>query len=294
MFSSAAPWHGRRGTLILILVLASLVGGCSPDAFLVADEDRERNFLRAREAERLGDYKGAAEFYELAIEKNPRSAAVHLGYASLCEGALKRHADAVYHYQRYLKLRGGDPRDAKAESIRRRITNCTEQLATSVPLVIRSETIARDLAAVRNENRQLRLQVTNLTAGLGYWSNEWSRASVMLQQAMAGGAGGGGVGGGVGVRGAAGERAGGGERLADRGSARLSGGARSALGDRSRMVPVPQGSGVAGRTHRVVRGETMQSVGRRYGVSAESLMRANPHVRPRTMPVGTLLRIPER
>lgn len=273
------------------MFVAALGGGCSPDAFLVADDDRERNFQRARESERLGDYEGAAEFYERAIEKNPRSAAVHLGYASLCEGSLRRHADAVYHYQRYLKLRDGDPKDAKAESIRRRITNCTEQLATSVPLVIRSETIARDLAAVRGENRILRSQVTNLVAGLSHWSNEWSRASLQLQQALASG--------GVGAPEVGSARGTGGstspgtvERSASGRSP--TGVGRSVRGTTPGFRGIPSRGAVSFRTHRVGPGETLEGVARRYGIPSSSLMRANPSVRPRTMPVGTILRIPDR
>src|SRR4030095_15451490 len=135
--------------------------------------------LRARDAERLGDFPGAAEFYERALEKNPRSIQVHLVYASLCEGPLERYADAVYHYQRYLRLRPDDPR---ADDIRRRITNCTERLATTVPLVIRSETIARDLEAVRRENLSLKRQVTNLVASVHGWSNQWRSANQLLEQ----------------------------------------------------------------------------------------------------------------
>lgn len=285
MSFDAAPWLGR--CVLLLLMLAGLLGGgCSPDAFLVADEDRERNFQRAREAERLGDYEGAADFYERAIEANPRAAAVHLGYASLCEGSLRRHADAVYHYQRYLKLRTGDPKDPKAEAIRRRITNCTEQLATSVPLVIRSETIARDLAAMRGENLVLRGQVTQLMASVTHWSNEWSRASLLLQQAVASGSAAGAGGGWVSTP----------NRSAP--SVDRSGVGRGSAGsnpDRSRApVAVQNRGGGTYRTHRVRPGETMEAVGRRYGISGAAVQRANPKVRPRTMPVGTVLRIPDR
>jgi len=285
----AAPWLGR--CVLLLLILAGLFGGgCSPDTFLAADEDRERNFQRAREAERLGDYEGAAEFYERAIEKNPRAAAVHLGYASLCEGSLRRHADAVYHYQRYLKLRTGDPKDPKAEDIRRRITNCTEQLATSVPLVIRSETIARDLAAVRGENLVLRGQVTQLIAGVAHWSNEWQRTSLLLQQAMSAGSG---SGGGVGV----GTGSGGTTRLGgsgtDRGMTSLSRGATNAARAQRSLSGAIRFS-PTNRIHRVQAGETLERVARRYGTTAAAIQRANPQVRPKRMPVGTVLRIPDR
>jgi LysM repeat protein len=292
MSFDAAPWLGRCALLLLMLV-GILGGGCSPDAFLTPDEDRERNFQRAREAERLGDYEGAADFYERAIEKNPRSAAVHLGYASLCEGPLRRHADAVYHYQRYLKMRAGDPKDPKAETIRQRITNCTEQLAMSVPLVIRSETIARDLAAVRGENLVLRGQVTQLHSGVAHWSNEWSRTSLLLQQArVAGLAGGGNTGGGTPTPGRATTAP---ERSKPLRSNSFTQGRPVTLTDRSTRpgttLPRPVSSY---RTHRVGPGETMERVARRYGITAAALQSANPKVRPRTMPVGTILRIPDR
>ena len=287
----AAPWLGR--CVLLLLILAGLFGGgCSPDTFLAADEDRERNFQRAREAERLGDYEGAAEFYERAIEKNPRAAAVHLGYASLCEGSLRRHADAVYHYQRYLRLRTGDPKDPKAEDIRRRITNCTEQLATSVPLVIRSETIARDLAAVRGENLVLRGQVTQLIAGVAHWSNEWQRTSQLLQQAMSGGSGsGGGLGTGTGTGSGGMTRWGG--AAPDRGVTSPSRGVTNMAKALRGLTGATRG-GPTFRVHRVQAGETLERVARRYGTTAAAIQRANPQVRPRHMPVGTVLRIPDR
>lgn len=299
MLIDAAPWRGGRALLLVILATA-LWGGCSPDDFLVADEDRERNFQRARDAERLGDFEAASEYYERALEKNSRAPTVHLGYASLCEGQLRRYADAVYHYQRYLRLR---PEDPKAEDIRRRITNCTERLATSVPLVVRSETIARDLAAVRTENLGLRAQLTNLFIFSIQASNEVRRLSVALAQsqaqlqahaqalaqaqAQAAGAGqtlgGGVVGGGLGAGGGLSSSSG----SAGAGVARGAG-SRSPAATRS----VEPATGV--RTHRVRSGETMDRIARQYGVTLSALQRANPRIDARYMRSGMDLKIPPR
>lgn len=291
MLMNAAPWRGGRALLLVLLAMA-LWGGCSPDDFLVADEDRERNFQRARDAERLGDFEAASEYYERALEKNSRAPAVHLGYASLCEGRLRRYADAVYHYQRYLRLR---PQDPKADDIRRRITSCTERLATSVPLVVRSETIARDLAAVRNENLSLRAQLTNLVITTVQASNEIQRLSVALWQAQAqmqalvaaqsqsqsqspgAGAGPGGTLGGAGGGG--------------RGSGGVSGaGAYRPGGSR----PSEVSSTAVVRYHRVRAGETMDRIARQYGVTLSALQRSNPRIEPRTMKAGIDLKIPAR
>lgn len=297
MLIDAAPWRGGRALLLVILATA-LWGGCSPDDFLVADEDRERNFQRARDAERLGDFEAASEYYERALEKNSRAPTVHLGYASLCEGQLRRYADAVYHYQRYLRLR---PEDPKADDIRRRIISCTERLATSVPLVVRSETIARDLAAVRNENLGLRAQLTNYFIFSIQASNEVRRLTIALAQSqaqlqaqaqwLAQGSGAGQVPGGLG--GAPGVGAGVGGGLS--GSSGYTGGG-VARGSVSRAAAVPRSrepaTGV--RTHRVRSGETMDRISRQYGITLSALQRANPRVDARYMRSGMDLKIPPR
>lgn len=293
MLTDAANGRGGRALpmlLLLGLLLAGLGGGCSPDAFLVADEDRDRNLQRARDAERLGDFAMAAEHYERALDKNPGTPAVHLGYAKLSEARLKRYADAVYHYQRYLRLR---PQDPKADDIRHRITNCTERLATTVPLIIRSETIARDLESVRSENQVLRSQLTNLLATTAYWSNEVRRLTPLpsLPSASLGGA-----------TGATNPPSGAGSGVSSGSSRSQPAGSRYGASATARSVtplpPAPRPSTAAPpgtfRYHRVVAGETMESIARRYGITGATLQRANPRVDPRRMKAGTDLRIPVR
>lgn len=295
---------------MLLLLATVLWGGCSPDDFLVSDEDRERNYQRARDAERLGDYDAASEYYERALEKNSRAPSVHLGYAALCQGQLRRYADAVYHYQRYLRLR---PEDPKAEDIRRRITNCTELLATSVPLVIRSETIARDLELVRTENLSLHTQITNLTILAYQQTNEIRRLSAALAQAQsqfqtqsvafaqaqarlqayaqaqnapandAGGSSGGSNPGGN--RGSTAPKASTpGPSVGGTGSPGSSG----SPGYRSPETPT------TARVHKVQSGETLDRIARRYGIPVKSLQLANPRVDARHLKSGTELKIPAR
>jgi LysM repeat protein len=304
--------RGRGRVNGQVVVLASvLVGGCSPDAFLVTDEDRERNFLRAKDAERLRDYEAAAEFYERALEKNPRSSVAHLGYATLCEAQLRRYAEAVYHYQRFLRLKPDDP---KADGIRSRVTNCTERLATSVPLVIRSETIARDLEAVRRENLSLRAEVTNLLAFSTTWSNEVRRLSAALAAAgapsasvAAGMPAAGGVTSGSAVakaKPAPVPRSAAGTKAVAPAPTRFGGGTTSSTGASAgtpstgsgyrRSTPSSSSSGMSSRAHRVTSGDTMGRIARQYGVSLEGLRRANPGLDERRMRPGMYVRIPGR
>lgn len=55
--------------------------------------------------------------------------------------------------------------------------------------------------------------------------------------------------------------------------------------------PIPTDSGPPAR-HRVARGESMDGIARRYGVTLEELMRANPTVEPRRLLPGSALVIP--
>jgi tetratricopeptide (TPR) repeat protein len=283
MMKDAAPWRGARALLLALLAMACWAG-CSPEDFLVGDEDRDRNLQRARDSERLGEYEAAAEYYERALERSGRSPAVHLGYAALCEARLQRFPDAVYHYQRYLRLLPAG--DARADDIRQRITNCTERLATTVPLMVRSETIARDLAAVRSENLGLRAQITNLSGVLGQWSNECQRLTLVVTQMQ--------------VQAQAQALA-----LAQAQAARAVGAVTGGGG--GRVGGVSQGSGwvpgtatgpapgVAGpRFHRVSPGETLDRISRQYRIPLRSLQQANPRVDARRLRPGTELRIPAR
>jgi len=187
----------------------------------------------------------------------------------MAEGQLNRQAAAVYHYQRYLRRRHDDPR---ADDIRRRVTNCTQRLATTVPLVIRSETIARDLEAVRRENQNLRAQVTSLLGQVAYWSNEVRRIALIADRAV--------------DRPASSE-------FDDRGARDVSQNPGARDSGTTRASDAASRPRIA-RTHRVVPGDTLHRISRQYGVSVQALRDANPGVNERRLLPGKYLRIPER
>lgn len=255
-------------TLVWLSLAVVWGTGCSPDTFLATDEERESNLQRAFESMRLKDYEGAAIHFERALERNPRSALAHLGYASLCESHLRRYPEAVYHYQRFLRLRPNDP---KAEDIGRRIKHSTELLAQTVPMVVRSESIARDLEAMRRENLALRAQVTQLTSISLQWSNEVQRLTQIAAQSVT-----------------PPSRPG---DTAITPQPRTSGSSGGSAGGAGTAAPVPRSMAGAG-SHVVQAGDTLHRIALRYGVSLAELRAANPGVRERQLRPGTRLRIP--
>ncbi len=54
----------------------------------------------------------------------------------------------------------------------------------------------------------------------------------------------------------------------------------------------PAPAAASGRSHTVVAGETLYRISRKYGVSVDAILSANPGVRPETLAIGKSLRIP--
>ena len=92
-----------------------------------------------------GDAKLAAEFYRRAVGKYPRSVALHLRMAALCDESLDDPLGAAWHYTEYLRLAPESADRALVESCRK---SALERLAAAGT--------AADLAALEEENRRLR------------------------------------------------------------------------------------------------------------------------------------------
>jgi LysM repeat protein len=288
MLLNAARWRERRALprLLLLLLVACSISwlGCSPDAFLPVDVERDRDVQRARDALKVNDFEGAAEYFERALERHPRSAMIHLAYGSLCETKLGRYADAVYHYQRFLKFTR--PNDSRADDIRARVKYCTERLATSVPLVVRSETIARDLEIARRENIALTARLADAAKQIAFWSNEVVRVTADLRASQSFTAS---------QNDARDARAVEPRVPTATESSRPRSSNRTATenptgASTSQSLQNPQNA----LTHRIRPGDTLHRISRQYGVSVEALRRANPGVNERRLLPGTVLRIPPR
>lgn len=164
------PWYRpRMGVLnfrwamagLLVLVMGCHQGGRTP-----VDEKRDPYFLTAQKRKRQGDYAGAVQTYQVALERNPRSASAHLELGLLYENDIlpPRPAIAVYHYTRYLALR---PNSAQAEFIRGRIRSCKLELVrvmlntAGAQPAQRERELLQKLEQLGAENQRLRHIIQN-------------------------------------------------------------------------------------------------------------------------------------
>jgi tetratricopeptide (TPR) repeat protein len=149
------------------LLLASLmVSGCWPSPQGQSDEEKEKNFIEGRSRVNAMDYEGAVESFERALEVNPQSASAHFELGWLLDLKQPDAAAAIYHYEKYLKLRPGAH---DADNVRERILACKQELARTVWLGPISEKQQRDLQKLAEENKQLAEQNRQMSEDLAKW-----------------------------------------------------------------------------------------------------------------------------
>jgi len=251
----------RLALCCAIGILLCLGGsGCFPAGDSQLDEQKEPHFLTGKNRVSQMDYSGAVDSFEKALEVNPRSASAHFELGWLYEAKAGDPAAAIYHYERFLKL---SPRSDNADLVKEHITTCKQQLAGTVsalgPL---PQSAQRDLEKVLLENKKLNSQLA-----------QW--------QAYYAGHG----------------------QIATNPPALKPGPARTnAEPDPSGTVhsgPAEPGPSVTGhpaaatvRTHAVKAGETPSAIAKKYGIPVNTLLAANPQIKPTRLQVGQILSIP--
>ncbi|HOP97797.1 MAG TPA: LysM peptidoglycan-binding domain-containing protein [Verrucomicrobiota bacterium] len=148
------------------LALCAGLLGCMPVGHDVADEQKESHFLEGKRCINSMDYHGAIEQFTKALTVNPNSASAHYELGILYEQREPDPAAAIYHYQRYLKLR---PNAENADLIRQRIISCKQDLARTVqPLPItpgmqqQLEQLLDEVKRLREENEHWRAYFASL------------------------------------------------------------------------------------------------------------------------------------
>ena len=242
-------------------VLAALVlGGCLPSPSGQVEEEKEPHFLEGRQLVNAMDYSGAIESFEKALEINPLSASAHFELASLYDGKEPDAAAAIYHYEKFLKLRPG----ADKTNVKDRINACKGELARGVSLAPVSEKQQRDLEKLTIQTQQLTEENKRLNQELAKW-----RAYYAGQQQP---------------------QANPGDTVTAR-SRDFSTGPGPVSGSVTNGPPTGDRSGGT-HTHRVQSGDTASRIARQYGVKLTALLEANPRLDPRRMRPGQSLVIP--
>lgn len=253
-----------RGLLCgaLLLVLAA---GCIPTRDSSQDEQRDPHFLQGMELLKEADPKGAAAAFEKALTTNPQSASAHFQLGLLFQESLNEPATAIYHYDRFLKLR---PKSDRGDIVRQRSNNCKMELAKLFLIAPSTPSVQKELDKLKAEverlgleNHQLRRQVELLSSQSPNRNPPAPTAAAPTSPAP-----------------------------------RIPLAASIAPAPPSAPptpAPAPKTTKVpAARSHVVKSGDTPATIARQHNVKVEALLAANPGLDPKRLKIGQTLTIP--
>jgi tetratricopeptide (TPR) repeat protein len=282
---SASPW-----TNLLLALAALLLDGCLPEGQGQVAEEKDAHFLNGRSQVNSMNYPAAIESFERALAVNPKSAAAHLELACLFDQKVPDPAAAVYHYERFLKLRLNSP---KADAVNQRILACKLELLRSVSLGPLSEKQRRDLEKLAEDNKRLTEENRRLNDETARWrafyASQVSAATSPPPRALT-----------VAT-----------DQPATTAEPRP---AQAGLG----TSPRPSGASLSSstppamtnpplphtpaslrpiaprwpRTHTVRAGETLSAIAQQHGLRLDALLAANPGVNPRRLHPGQAINLP--
>jgi tetratricopeptide (TPR) repeat protein len=236
--------------------MCALGVACSPQKDGDTSELKDPHFLRGQELCQQRHFKGAIESFEKAIEANPRSGAAHFELGILYQADNKGGdpTAAIYHFERFLRLRPNSPH---ADIVKQRIRDCKVEVARSENLVAATPATQRDfdrfkaeIERLAAENAQLRLKLEQ--AG--------HAAPVPPPAAMP--------------------------------TTPTKSQPPPATPPASEMVASTSPKSASSRSHTIRQGEYPATIAKQYRVKVDSLMAANPGIDPRRLKIGQVLTIP--
>jgi LysM repeat protein len=238
------------------------MGGCFPVTDSQTDEKREPHFINGKALVGQMDYQGAIDSFEKSLEVNPRSASAHFELGWLYEDKANDPAAAIYHYQQYLKF---SAHPDQADVVHQHITSCKLELAKTVSAVGPLASPAqRELERVLLENKQLHDTVAALQSQL-----DQQRATPVVRTPVT-------------VTPLPQERA---ENPTPQRSVVTPPHSTERVVATSSTHPIP-------KTYSIKAGDTPSALARKFGVTLNALMAANPQVNPKHLHVGQILNIP--
>jgi len=237
---------------------------CSPSKDANPNELKDPHFLRGQELSRQLDPKGAVEAFERAFEANPRSASAHFELGILYRDEKKGGdaASAIYHFERFLRLRPNSPH---ADIVKQHIRDGKVELARSENLVNATpaqqqhfDRYKAEIERLAAENAQLRSRLEQAGQPAPPPASKSSPTPVSPTRA---------------------------DTIASATPATKAAPAPA----EPRETKVASNSG---RTHTIRQGEYPATIAKQYKLKLDVLLAANPGIDPRKLKIGQTLTIP--
>jgi nucleoid-associated protein YgaU len=134
----------------LLFVAVIALTGCDK---LITDKPKDKIALAEQKA-KARDYTAAIKIYESALDGTPETAEVHYRLAVIYDDKLRRPADALHHFQRYLELLPKGEFAKEAEAYKKEATTKFMRSGTLGGPASQSE-----LVRLKNENLNLQKQL---------------------------------------------------------------------------------------------------------------------------------------
>ena len=244
----------------LAVLMAVGLCGCLPSGSNPLEEQKEPHYLEGLSRVNSLDFHGAVESFLKALDVNPRSASAHFQLGWLYEEKAPDPAAAIYHYERYLKLR---PNADNASLVKQRVYICKQELAKAVlPLPV-TPGLQREFEQLAMENKRLKEELARWQAYAARLPMSSTNASTPV--------------------------------LVMTHPATVTSTTTPPVVTTTVPVERPPASSpvVRTRTHTVKAGENPYSIARQSGISLNTLLAANPGVNPKRLQVGHALVIPK-
>ena len=138
---------------VFCLVGVMALSGCDG----LVPKGPEKLISKAEEKVTLGDYPGAIQLYEKALDGTEKTADVHFRLGLIYDDKLHEPVSAVHHFNRYLQL---EPKGKRSEEVKGFVAKCKLGLVTALSGgVVLSES---DAVKLRNENLSMRSKISDL------------------------------------------------------------------------------------------------------------------------------------
>ena len=151
---------------LLVVVAFGFGTGCDERPWVSGKSDpkQEANFRQAEAYQRLGQYPKAIEYFQRALDVNPRNAEAHLGLGLIYSDATKQpeYGYAYYHLNRFVEMARATNDAIVVPLIQASGLKLAERYATAIGKI----QTQGELEQLKKDNNDLRRAVTGLTEQL--------------------------------------------------------------------------------------------------------------------------------